>query len=284
MRHIILHGHIFKNAGTTFDWSLSRSFRDGFMDHRDNQAMIQQRAKHLAMVIASTPDLMALSSHHLCYPLPQPPKVKFHTAYLLRHPIERIQSVYAFERKQDADTPGAIAAKEKDFVAYVAWRMEEEVPRTIRDYQTSYIAGFHHRHVKSTEPADWLQRALHHLEFLDCVGVVDRYDESMVVFEHYLAPYFPDIDLAYVRQNVTQQSTVEEAIDTRVHKTLDKLGDLAAHVISRNSYDLALYRQANQKLDEAISRIDDFERRLVKFRKRCKRMNVGSVLERIGLR
>ncbi|EAQ95708.1 hypothetical protein [Congregibacter litoralis] len=283
MRHIILHGHIFKNAGSTFDWSLSRNFADGFLDHRDNRAMRQQRAKHLAMVVASTPSLTALSSHHLCYPLPQPPDVIFHPVYLLRHPIERIQSVYAFERKQDADTPGAIAAKEKDFAEYVAWRMEEEVPRTIRDYQTSYIAGFHTRQVKATAPADWMQRALHHLEFLDCVGVVDRYDESMVVFEDYLKPYFPDIDLAYVRQNVTQDRSANETINSRVHDTLDKLGDLAAEVLSKNSYDLALYRQANQKLDDSIARIDDFDRRLSKFRKRCKRVNVGSVLERIGL-
>ncbi|MFT4768117.1 MAG: hypothetical protein ACI8RN_001250 [Glaciecola sp.] len=284
MRHIILHGHIFKNAGSTFDWSLGRSFSDDFLDHRDNHAMRQQRAKHLATVVSGNPDLRALSSHHLCYPLPQPKDVTFHPAYFLRHPIERIQSVYAFERKQDADTPGAIAAKEKDFRQYVAWRMQEDVPRTIRDYQTSYIAGFHTRHVKSTAPADWLQRALHHLEFLDCVGVVDRYDESMVVFEKYLRPYFPDIDLAYVRQNVSQEKASDKPIAARVHNTLDKLGDLAAEVLSRNSYDLALYRQANQKLDEAIAKIDDFDQRLSKFQKRCKRTKAGSVLQRIGLR
>lgn len=284
MRHIILHGHIFKNAGSTLDWSLSRNFGDDFLDHRDNRAMRQQRAKHLASVIAKAAELKALSSHHLCYPLPQPAGVTFHPVYMLRHPIERIQSVYAFERKQDADTPGAIAAKEKDFADYVAWRMQEEVPRTIRDYQASYIAGFHTRKIKATAPADWLQRAMHHLEFLDCVGVVDRYDESMVVFEDYLQRYFPDIDLAYVRQNVSQQDASDQELSTRVHSTLEKLGVLTPQVLDKNSYDLALYRQANQKLDDAIAGISNFEQRLAKFQKRCKRIKVGSVLQRIGLR
>lgn len=284
MRHIILHGHIFKNAGSTLDWSLSRNFGDDFLDHRDNRAMRQQRAKHLAWVVARATELKALSSHHLCYPLPNPKGVTFHTVYMLRHPVERIQSVYAFERKQDSDTPGAIAAKEKDFAEYVTWRMQEEVPRTIRDYQTSYIAGFHTRKIKVTAPADWLQRALHHLEFLDCVGVVDRYDESMVVFEDYLQRYFPDIDLAYVRQNVSQQGASDQEMATRIHSTLDKLGGLTAQVLDQNSYDLALYRQANQKLDDAIAGISDFDKRLANFQKRCKRVKAGSVLQRIGLR
>jgi len=283
MRHIILHGHIFKNAGSTFDWSLRRSFGDDFLDHRDNQSMRQQRAKHLATVVANATELTALSSHHLCYPLPQPADVMFHPVYLLRHPIERIQSVYAFERKQNAQTPGAIAAKEKNFVQYVQWRMQEDVPRTIRDYQTSYIAGFHTRQVKATTPADWMQRAMHHLEFLNCVGVVDRYDESMIVFESHLRRHFPNIDLAYVRQNVTQHQGSDQGLFTRVQETLERLGSLSAEVLSKNSYDLALYRQANQKLDDAVAQIPDFDQRLAKFRKRCKRVKAGSVLQRIGL-
>ncbi|MDP5054163.1 MAG: hypothetical protein NWP69_10250, partial [Congregibacter sp.] len=170
------------------------------------------------------------------------------------------------------------------FVEYVAWRMQPDIPRTIRDYQTCYIAGFHTRHVKPAAPADWLQRALHHLEFLDCVGVVDRYDESMVVFEAHLQRYFPDIDLAYVRQNVSRQEASGTAIAVRVQNTLQQLGDLAPAVLDRNCYDLALYRQANQKLDDAIARLDRFDQRLAKFRKRCKALQGGSVLQRMGLR
>jgi len=33
MRHVLVHAHIFKNAGTTFDFSLSRFFGHDFVDH-----------------------------------------------------------------------------------------------------------------------------------------------------------------------------------------------------------------------------------------------------------
>ena len=36
MRNVILHYHLFKNAGSTLDWSLQRQFGAGFVDHRDD--------------------------------------------------------------------------------------------------------------------------------------------------------------------------------------------------------------------------------------------------------
>ena len=269
MRHIILHGHIFKNAGTTFDWSLARNFGDAFLDHRDDRAMRQQRDAHLAAVVQGDPGLRALSSHHLCYTLPALTDVQFYPAYLLRHPIERVASVYAFERRQQSDSLGARAAKEKNFQEYVAWRMGEDVPRTIRDYQTAYLCGSHGRGVRGTAPVDWLERALEHLAGLDCVGVVDRYDESMVVFEDRLAAAFPGIDLAYVRQNATRGRGEEQALEERVRDTLQRLGGLAATVLAQNSFDLVLYRQANQQLDAALATLEDPEARLEDFRRRC---------------
>ena len=271
MRHVILHGHIFKNAGTTFDWSLERCFGEGFVDHRDDKTMRERRARYLAELVSETPQLRALSSHHLCSPRPEMDDVTFHPVYFLRHPIERIASVYAFERRQDADTRGARAAKEKDFQEYVRWRFQNNVPGTIRDYQTCNITGCHDSKTKQA-PVSWLRRGINQLAAIDCVGVVDRYDESMVVFEAKLRADFPDIDLAYRAQNVTNPRS-EVTLETRVNDTLERLGDLAVEVIRLNSYDLALYRQANQKLDAALAELPDAERSLEDFRKRCQKLN-----------
>ena len=35
-RKVIIHKHLFKNAGTTFDWSLHKNFGNDFCDHRDD--------------------------------------------------------------------------------------------------------------------------------------------------------------------------------------------------------------------------------------------------------
>jgi len=268
MRHVLLHGHIFKNAGTTFDWSLARCFGDGFLDHRDDKAMREQRGRHLAQLLAGQRNLRAISSHFLCYPLPEVEGLEFHSTLFLRHPIERIASVYAFERKQEADTRGARAAKEKSFAEYVAWRLEVGVPRTIRDYQAGNIAGHHDLSPSREPPSSWLTQASDRLMRTAGVGVVDRYDESMIVFEAALRPAFPDIDLAYLRQNVTQADT-DRSIEEKVEATLERLGDLAGPVLEQNSFDLALYRQANLRLDEALAELPDAGARLDAFRQRC---------------
>lgn len=269
MRHVLLHGHIFKNAGTTFDWSLARSFGAAFLDHRNDKAMREQRGKHLASLIAERTDLKAVSSHFLCYPLPVMDAVEFHSIFLLRHPIERIASVYAFERKQEADTRGAKAAKEKTFAEYVAWRLDAGVPRTIRDYQTGNITGGHDHAPAQDPPPTWLSIASDRLLSLTGAGVVDRYDDSMIVLEAALKPTFPTLDLAYVRQNVSQVDA-QDSIEARVESTLERLGDLAGEILRQNSFDLALYRQANLRLDAALADLTDLAERRADFDGRCK--------------
>ena len=220
MRHIIVHGHIFKNAGTSFDWSLNRAFGDRFIDHREDKLMREKKGKHLAEFVHEHPSLCALSSHHLCFPRPEIDDVVFHPVYFVRHPIERIASVYSFERRQEADTLGARAAKEKSFSDYVRWRFQSDVPSTIRDYQVRNVIGAHDLSLGAAT-VSWLSEALSHLESIDCVGVVDRYDESMVVFEESLRPFFPDIDLAYERQNVSDPDKLQ-TVDERVQEALER--------------------------------------------------------------
>ncbi len=83
MRVVIAHGHIFKNAGTTFDWSLQRNFGDGFLDHRDDKKMRERGASHLLELVREQPGLQALSSHCLCRPLPEADGIHFEPVYLL---------------------------------------------------------------------------------------------------------------------------------------------------------------------------------------------------------
>ena len=275
MRHVIVHGHIFKNAGSTLDWSLDRSFGSAFLDHRDDAAMRQGRALYLARLLRDAPHLLALSSHFLCCPLPEVDGLRLHPVYLLRHPIERFASVYAFERRQDAPTRGARAAKEKTFAEYVAWRLRKDVRRTLRDYQVSHIAGRHDAPAELACPVAWIRTAFERIEACECIGVVDRYDESMLVFEARLSAVFPGLDLAYVAQNVSANVSpigAPAALAARVRAVLDDLGELAAEAIGHNSYDLALYRCANQKLDAALAALNDVEDRLAAFRERCARL------------
>lgn len=269
MRHILLHGHIFKNAGTTLDWSLQQNFEGGFLDHRQDKLMRQNGRSHLEQLVREEAGLCALSSHHMTRDLPKIDGVKFIPVNLLRHPIARIRSVYDFERKQESETPGAKMAKQKTFRDYVTWRMQPDVARTIRNYQTLYLAGRHQPTDNSEIAGHYFALAVDAVKAGACIGLVERYDESMVVMEHTLGQYFPKLDLSYLVQNVSSTRVADETDEELVAAVLRELGDLQKQVIDENSFDLALYQLGAAALDEKISGIDAFAAKLADFRWRC---------------
>lgn len=268
MRTVVLHGHIFKNAGTTLDWAFERNFKQDFLDHREDMVMIQHGGAHLRDIVQANPQLSVISSHHMPRDLPQLPDVRFLPLYLLRHPFLRLRSAYRFERHQDADTPGAKAAREKNFCEYVRWRMQGNVSRTIRNYQTVYLAGHHRRASNALLALKCFSDAIETFKAVPLIGLVEDYDASMVVFEYHLQQDFPDISLAYVAQNVTRPAT-ETPDDDEVASVLTELGDLAKTVIDENSYDLALYQIVKARLSSQTAAIPDFDDRLKDFRARC---------------
>ncbi len=268
MRHVILHGHIFKNAGTTLDWSLRRCFGNGFLDHRDDERMISDGRDELRRLVMGDPGLNAVSSHHMSGDYPDIPGVAFLPVFILRHPIARMRSVYDFERQQQADTPGARAAKEKNFRDYVRWRMQPDVRRTIRNYQTMYLAGQRDFCSDRAIAEQCFPRALEALGTAAGVGIVERYDESMVVLEESLKVSLPGIDLAYEAQNVSGALPIGKNVDGPVADVLEELGGLARQVIDENSLDLALYQLGREQLQSRIDRIPDFAAKLHAFRSR----------------
>lgn len=249
MRYIVTHGHIFKNAGTSFDWALRRYFRTAFVDHRDDVEMRRGGAAYLLEYLLAKPHIKALSSHHLCYPLPSHPNIKCIPVYFLRHPIERVISVYNFERQQPGSTPGAIEAKRRTLIEYVQWRLTPGVNRTIRNYQTAYLAGAHRLRPDRAVQQEHFDTALANLRSVDTlVGLVERYDESLRRIERRMRRYFPSMRLERTRQNVMNPESATEKL--RVARTL--LAPELTRLCQSNQYDLALFEAAQEITSSSI--------------------------------
>lgn len=157
-------------------------------------------------------------------------------------------------------------AKELNIQEYIKWRMQDDIPATIRNCHTMFLSG---AGPKATDMDEKFVLAKQNLLKLPLVGIVDRYDESMVVFEWYLEKFFKNIDLSYIRRNVTYTKTnlsAKEKADELL-KSLDQ--DLQQLVLEKNSHDMELYRLANQLLDTKISKINNFEKKLNNFKLRC---------------
>lgn len=271
-RVIIVHGHIFKNAGTTFDWALSRNFDADFIDHPDNDEMRLDGASCLANVIGQNPQLKAVASHHLYrwMPMPELPGVTLIPCFFIRHPIERVRSVYSFERNQNSNTPGAVHAKKYSFKDYVAWRMDHRGGGVVMNYQIKYCSGR-----PGTDISDaFISNTADYLANNTLTGIVDRFDESMVYFEEKLGANFPNIDLSYVRQNVSRKKFLApQKVEKKVEAVLKELKEGAAVLEKNNRADIELYALANKALDEQIEKIANFDSKLSDFQRRCKQLS-----------
>lgn len=247
-RRIIAHAHIFKNAGTTIDAILESNFGERFLDDRNDKIMAKDM-KYAHQLVVDNPQLQAFSSHSLPLPFDSFANVTVNVLVMLRHPILRVKSVYDFERKQDADTPGAKFAKQADFPEYVEWRLRSDVSSTIRNMQAKYLTKRNARSI--TSEAQLLEEAKRQLDVTPLVGIVERFDESLKVFQDYLDQTELSLDWSYEKKNVTY--TKKRTFEERVDEIRNALGDTVFDkVVAHNEVDAALYEYANQLLDKRL--------------------------------
>jgi len=274
-RMIIIHNHVFKNAGSTIDWALQRNFGNAFVDHRDDKDM-KRGAEYLEPYLLGNPWIKAVSTHHLSPPLPVIKGTQLLTIMMFRNPIERVTSVYNFERKQtNASTAGAKYARDHDLREYVLWRMRLDVPPTIRNFHIyrSISASVNWR--KEVTEGDLIS-SMRFVDSVQLLGLVDRFDESMVLFEDELRPFFPNIDLSYRLQNAGQKMDV--SCEKRIERLEHDIGEEAfKKLVGSNIYDIELYSYARKLFDERINNTKDMGAKLEAFRVRCKKQNMGRV-------
>lgn len=268
-RNIILHVHIFKNAGTSFDSALRTNFGEDFIDHRDDKALVQGKQEYLENFLREHPDVKAFSSHSIHFKPISNDEFNFIPVYFLRHPIDRIRSVYSFENKQEpAVTIGSQKAKELSFNDYVAWRMDSGSPATIRNCQTIFLSG------DGPNPNNIVEKYIKASSLVNnkncLIGVVDNFDCSMMLFEKQLKEFFPDLSLAYVRKNVTDME-VDLELDVKVEQVLAQLDNhLRQMVVDSNKYDSLLYHEVCMRMKKDITNFKNFEVEMESFLNRCR--------------
>ncbi|NUO75694.1 MAG: hypothetical protein HOQ32_06735 [Lysobacter sp.] len=268
-RFVILHYHTFKNAGSTIDYALERNFGEGlvaFHGGHDDAVLV---ADHVAGLVSSDLSIRAVSSHHLRYPKPVLRGTRFIDVCFVRHPLDRIRSLYHYGLKLEPTTwLGGLAQSfdERGFVAHLVLH----APHAINDSQVNLLAcaGFYAR---PPGPVD-LEDACAIVDRVCALGVVDMFDVSMVSIEHYLRPMFPVISMEYVAQNVSspQAPEREEGAYGLAAACRQVWGDtLYAQVVALNQQDLRLYEKAREEVSRRYALVPDRHERLLEYRARC---------------
>ena len=99
MRFVLLHYHIFKNAGSTIEDILDHSFGDRFATlETPVEGGIVSNSDLIAFLDAH-PHVCAFSSHQIRYPMPLAPGYLFFDICFLRDPLDRLRSFYDYFRQ-----------------------------------------------------------------------------------------------------------------------------------------------------------------------------------------
>jgi hypothetical protein len=242
MRNVIIHYHLFKNAGTAVDYILRQSFGDrlGFVEGTDGHLSPDDLGKF----VQEHEDLVAVSSHQACLPLPQVMGVMFHPIVFLRDPIDRVGSVfshYARTPVTDSD-PNAIIAREQGLKAFVLPRPHNGV---IMNCTVHYLLDYSRKEERESVNEADLESVMQRLKNLAIFGLVEEFDESMRRYKERLAPLFPELNIEYVHQGRSPDRATSLA--ERIARFRQEVGEDAFNLLNHgNAYDLKLYEFAKE--------------------------------------
>ena len=240
---IVGHYHLFKNAGTSVDTILENSFSSYWKTVEFNKKYGKSNSPLVKEWLLNNLEISAFSSHTALFPIPVIDSIFIIPIVFLRHPIDRIWSIYKFERKHKIILNSSIKlAKKYDFACYLNHQLDRQDNRSFRNFQT-YRFSFLNIQQNSTE----LEKALSGFNSLPLVGIVDHFDLSMKLFKDIIIKYFPSFQVKPTHKNITshQNLSLEEKLDL-IKSSLDS--STYERLLESNDEDLKLYNEAKRKL------------------------------------
>jgi hypothetical protein len=229
---LLFHYHIFKNAGTSIDEILRRTFGSQWVKR---EFPIRSNALAVAEFLGQQTNLLAVSSHTALLPSPRVNGLKVIPIIFIRHPIDRLRSAYDFERKQIANTAGARLAKKTSLAGYVRELLRTR-GRQARSFQTFRLS--HNSPPLGTER----QRAIQAISELPFIGLVEAFDSSIERLKLLLAPRYPGLELSARHANVSHSHT-GLSLAERLEIVRTELGNtLYEELLSSNADDIFIHR------------------------------------------
>ena len=268
MRFVVVHYHIFKNGGTTIERVLEREFPGRFAKIHGPSADATLDAEDLAAFLKDHPGVQAVTSHHLRYPLPFIRNTVLFDCCFLRHPLDRLDSLYSYYRRIDSNDPLCRSAHRQTCGDFVRQLLNQS-PEQVSNVQVTHIAnrGAFRRPANHAD----LERAIETVRNMALPGVVEIFRESMVAAEYFMRPAFPSIRLGSPPMNVSRR-VLPGAVE-RERRLIQRWGRNVYEDLTRmNDLDIKLFDSAADEVRRRISLMPAFADRLAEHGTRCKDM------------
>jgi hypothetical protein len=238
MRKVILHYHLFKNAGTSLDAAFKENFSEekGEWVTKEFPAQPALNREQVKQWIIDNPQAKCFSSHTAIFPVPKIEGTKVIPVIFFRHPIDRIASAYSFEKKQGGSGFGPTLARNTTLAGYIETRLSLPNDRQCRNFHTHRLATMFGE--KQGDEATRAKRAIKELPF---VGLVEKFSASIAEIERGLrVEGFSAINLNPVEKNVSRQTN--NSIEDKLIDLEEQVGvDVYRYCNDVNSIDLELW-------------------------------------------
>ena len=258
-RNVLLHYHIFKNAGTTFERVLDDNYGDGHITFDGPFSFSVINQDQLSTIIQRHPNAIACSSHQIYLPSPSATQFRPIPVVFIRHPLLRIRSVFLFGKRSAEKVLETV--KRSDPLAgleeWITQKLSENLLQ-ISNLQTSMLSRCYNLPPKlegreGRAHLD-LQLAINHLSVVPCLGRVEYFDIDVSSFAETLSRF--DIPFVYTKrraENVSSpdfQNTVEEQLRS-MERSLSPETWQKLHWL--NHQDLALYEIAHEMVEKRLT-------------------------------
>jgi hypothetical protein len=258
-RRIIVHHHIFKNAGSSIDRALAdvlgsrwRPFDPQIYVDPDADRIDGKRCKEevnsgaLEEFLEANADVDAVSTHQ------GRAKFRLGASYeklelsLIRNPVGRALSIWKYERRPDRqatfESRMAGQANVLSFEDFIKWCL------LVRKPPLAPFSNFQVRALSANPMWEGrvtysdLDRANEYVTRIGCVGIVERFEWTLELFNRRLQAFIPGVELRSF--HVNSSSTARESGDEEARHLLTK--ETYELLLEANALDLALYNHVLQ--------------------------------------
>jgi hypothetical protein len=266
LRTLLFHFHIFKNGGSTIDAALKKNFGNRWRAIEGPDPDGPMNWPLAIQLLKLHPELEAFSSHTARIPAPETEDFQFISLFLLRHPIDRLASIYNFERISPAQgvNQAMAVAQTGTFADFVTHALDKN-NSVACDVQTSLLsrAGVYYFPPDLSD----LVKAKAIVAMALVPGVVEKMEQFLVMLEDHLSPQWPSLDLAGADEN--RNAERRPTLLARLREIRSLLpARLWNELRERNHLDLELWRFTHRLAREKFLLMPEAAKRLADFRRR----------------
>lgn len=249
MRPLIIHYHLFKNAGSSVEAVLESNFGRRWTSYDTDDPAGSVSASTVAEMAQADPEMLAFSSHQLRPPLPVIEGARVIPLLFLRHPLDRMQSVYDFDRRRGPVTPAGVVAAEHSLSEYVDVMLDRNAHH-VRNFHVRSLTDLRDPITKrriATDEEDFV-RAVRFVESLPAVGIVERYEESWLGLAAIVRMAHPTFFVRRAHSNADPDRP--DSLEERLDRMRSRLGDdRFERLHEANRLDLDLYAVATERFE-----------------------------------